>query len=400
MRIKAPPGHIAFILNRLSSEGHEGYLVGGSVRDAVLNRTVSDWDIATSAKPVEVASLFPKTVLTGEKFGTVTVVLPECSVEVTTFRTESDYIDGRHPENIEFATDLSEDLSRRDFTINAMAANVEGEIIDPFDAQSDIEKGIIRGVGGPNTRFSEDALRMFRALRFSAELGFEIEPETLKAIYANTGTAAQISSERIRIELEKTLMSQRPEVAGEMIKIGLLGRFVAVSGKNPEGLEKIANLPQEAMLRWCAFCAVLIKKDYIKTATELLHNLHLDGKTIKTCLRALTISEFTADKTEIKLLLSKNDAEIVRCAAAAFDVTEKSSPGAVSLLRKTDDILKSGECVTIGNLAVAGKDLLELGHSSGKGLGETLNKLLEHVIENPKDNTREKLLDIVETIKI
>jgi len=394
MKTGVPPEYIAEILNRLTSEGHESYLVGGSVRDAVMNRPIHDWDIATSAKPVEVASLFPKTVLTGEKFGTVTVVLPECMAEVTTFRTESDYTDGRHPGKVEFAANLNEDLSRRDFTINAMASSVDGKLFDPFGGMADIEKGIIRCVGGPNTRFSEDALRMFRALRFSAELGFTIEAETLKAIYANTGNAAQISSERIRIELEKTLMSQRPEVSGEMIKIGLLGKFVAVTGKSPKGLEKIASLPLDTMLRWCAFCGVLVKNEFINSATELLHNLHLDGKTIKICLRALSISEFTADKTEIKRLLAKNDAAVVRCAAAAYDVCSSSV-----LLEQTDSILKSGECVTVGKLAVTGKDLLERGHSSGKELGETLSKLLEHVINNPEDNNREVLLELAESIK-
>ena len=390
------PEYIAFILNRLISEGHECYLVGGSVRDTVMNRPVHDWDLATSAKPVEVASLFPKTVLTGEKFGTVTVVLPECTVEITTFRTEGEYSDGRHPEEVEFISNLNEDLSRRDFTINAMAKSPNGEVIDLFDGITDIKNRVIRCVGGPNTRFSEDALRMYRALRFSAELGFTIETETLKAIYANTGLAARVSSERIRVELEKTLMSQKPEVAGEMIKIGLLGRFIAVSGKSPEGIERIANLPAEAMLRWCAFCGILIKWKYIKSATDLLHNLHIDGKTIKTCSRALAITEFPVERIKIKQLLSKNDAAVVRCAAAVSDTLNDES----FLLKETDGILKSGECVTHGELAVSGRDLLELGHSSGKDLGETLNKLLEHVIENPKDNKREKLLDIVETIKI
>jgi len=398
MKITELPNHIRSLLNRLDSEGHESYIVGGSIRDAVMNRPIHDWDIATSAKPVEVASLFPKTVLTGEKFGTVTVVLPECTVEVTTFRTEDGYTDGRHPEEVEFVSSITEDLSRRDFTINAMAKSIDGELIDPFGGTADIEKRIIRCVGGPNTRFSEDALRMYRALRFSAQLEFTIEPETLKAIYANTGLAKNISSERIRVELEKTLMSQRPEVAGEMIRIGLLGRYISVSGKTPEGLERIKHLPAEQTLRGCAFCGILIKNGYIKSATELLHTMHLDGKTIKTYLRALAIPAFPTESVEIKRMLSKNDAAVVRCAAAVSDVLNET--GKESLLEKTDGIIASGECVTLGNLAVSGKDLLEMGHSSGKALGETLNKLLEHVVENPGDNNREKLLDIVESIKL
>jgi len=393
MTITAPPEHIASILNRLKSEGHDGFLVGGCVRDAVMNRPIHDWDLATSAAPVDIARLFPKTVLTGEKFGTVTVVLPECSVEVTTFRTEGEYADGRHPKEVEFVSDIDEDLSRRDFTMNAMAESVDGELIDPFGGINDIENRMIRCVGGPNTRFTEDALRMFRALRFSAVLGFTIESETLQAIYANAGMANRISTERIRIELEKTLMSERPEVAGEMIKIGLLERFMSISGKSPDDLEKIAKLPPEPVLRWCAFCAILLEKKYIKSAAELLHDMHLDGKTQKACLRALELPAFSADRVEIKQYLSKNDAIVVRCAAAAGDMFSEDN-----VLKSVDDILENNECSTVGELAVTGHDLLELGFQPGRELGEILNKLLDHVIVNPDDNTREKLLTQVKAI--
>ena len=393
MTITAPPEHIAFVLNRLASEGHDSYLVGGCVRDAVMNRPIHDWDLATSATPVDVARLFPKTVSTGEKFGTVTVVLPECPVEVTTFRTEGEYIDGRHPEEVEFVSNITEDLSRRDFTMNAIAESVDGELIDPFNGIEDIENGIIRCVGGPNTRFSEDALRMFRALRFCAQLGFTIENETLQAIYSGAGMASQISAERVRMEVEKTLMSQKPEIVGEMIKIGLLDKYVAISGKSPDGLEEIAKLPEEPTLRWCALCAILLDKHYINTATEFLHNMHLDGKTIKTCLRALTITDFPDDEKRIKRLLSKNDTVVVRCAAAASEALCECS-----LLEKIDKILSSGECVTLVGLAIAGRDLLAIGHPEGRELGETLNKLLEHVIENPSDNNREILLELASQI--
>ena len=393
MKITAPPAYIAFILNKLVSEGYDSYIVGGSVRDAVMNRPVHDWDLATSAKPVEVASIFSDTVLTGEKFGTVTVVLPECSVEITTFRTESDYNDGRRPDDVEFISNINEDLSRRDFTMNAMAESIEGELIDPFGGVEDIRNGIIKCVGGPNTRFSEDALRMFRALRFSAELGFSIESETLQAIYANTGLVNKISSERIRNELEKILMSQRPEIAGEMIKIGLLNKFIATSGKAPSGLEKLNILPRESMLRWCAFCAILLRQDFISTATELLQSMHLDGKTIKTCLRALVITDFPVDKIGIKQLLSKNDTAIVRSAAAVSDVLNE--PGNKNSLIKAEEIISSKECYSLGELSVTGRDLLEIGHPPGKELGETLGKLLDHVIENPHNNNRDKLLGLM-----
>jgi len=393
MRITAPPAYIAFVLNKLVSEGHDSYIVGGSVRDAVMKRPIHDWDLATSAKPVEVASIFSETVLTGEKFGTVSVVLPECTIEITTFRTESEYNDSRHPDEVEFVSNLNEDLSRRDFTINAMAESIEGELFDPFDGVEDIKNGIIRCVGGPNTRFAEDALRMFRALRFSAQLGFTIETETLQAIYANTGLVHKISNERIRIELEKILISNRPEVAGEMIMIGLLNKFISVSGKAPSTLERLNILPTEPMLRWCAFCAILLRQNFIGTATELLHSMHLDGKTIKACLRALTITDFPGDTSSIKQLLSKNDTAVVRCAAAVSDIFSESSD-ALSL-NLVEEIISSGECFSLGELGVTGRDLLEIGHQPGRELGETLNKLLEHVIKNPKNNNRETLLELM-----
>ena len=396
MKITAPPAHIVFLLNRLAAEGFDGYVVGGSVRDSVMGRPVRDWDLATSAAPVDVARLFPKTVLTGERFGTVTVVLPECSVEVTTFRTESEYTDGRHPGEVEFVSNLEEDLARRDFTMNAMAESVDGELIDPFGGIDDITNGIIKCVGGPNTRFTEDALRMFRALRFSAELGFNIEKETLQAIYANTGLADRISSERVRLELEKTLMSRRPEVDGEMIKIGLLGRFVAVSGKSHDDFKKIVYLPEDPVIRWCVFCGILVGRQYIKSASELLHNMHLDGKTIKTCVRALEIQEFPADRIEIKRLLSKHGDIVVRCAAAVNEVLDETGQGdrPPVLLELTDSVIRSGECITLGGLAVCGRDLLAAGHLPGQKIGETLNKLLDHVIVNPGDNNRETLMKL------
>jgi len=392
MKITAPPEHIVLILNKLTSEGFDSFIVGGSVRDSVMDRPVKDWDLATSATPVDIARLFPKTVQTGERFGTVTIVLPECSVEVTTFRTEGEYTDGRHPNEVEFVTSLEEDLSRRDFTMNAMAESVDGELIDPFGGIEDINNKIIRCVGGPNTRFTEDALRMFRAFRFSAELGFGVEKETLQAIYANTTLVDRISSERIRSELERVLMSQKPEVAGEMIKIGLLGKFIAVSGKSTDDFKKIAGLPEDPVLRWGVFCGILVNDQYIKSASELLHNLHLDGKTIKTCLRALEITDFPVGDIKLKRLLSKNDPAVVRCAAAIGDVFDESGTG--GRLEQTDRLLKSGECISLGGLAVCGRDLMAQGHPSGRELGETLDRLLDHVINNPGDNVREVLLEL------
>jgi len=371
-----------------------------------MGRHISDWDLATSATPAEVALLFPKTFMTGEKYGTVTVLTSEDPVEVTTFRTEGAYSDGRRPESVEFVTSLEEDLSRRDFTINSMAASPAGEVIDPFGGAADIENRTIRCVGDPESRFSEDALRMFRAFRFRAQLGFSIEPETLSAIYANASKAGLISAERVRVELEKTLMSDMPETAAEMIKAGLLSRYLAEDAEAPRGLEEIAGLPAEPVLRWCAFCFALLDTGAISSAAEFLREMRLDSKTASACSRALSIPVFPETRQEIKRLLAGYGVNAVRCAAAAATATATATAAAsrnadkgdngggagLSALSMTDEIIASGECFSLSCLAVTGSDLIALGHQPGREIGKTLDMLLSHVLEHPEDNVREVLL--------
>ena len=234
------------VLQKLTENGFEAYLVGGCVRDKLLGRPVHDWDVATSAMPEDVIRLFDKTTNIGERFGTVRVVLEDLSsfavlaqagserteqgglcptvaknigIEVTTFRADGEYLDSRHPESVQFVTSLHEDLRRRDFTVNAMAETISGEIIDPFGGLSDIEARLIRCVGDPATRFCEDALRIFRALRFSGELGFEIEPETLQAIDLCADRAQLIAADRVRAELKKTLKSPNPQIARKILSL-------------------------------------------------------------------------------------------------------------------------------------------------------------------------------------
>ena len=395
MTVFEAPEYIKQILSRLTENGHAAYLVGGCVRDALMRRTVHDWDIATSAPPVETARIFDKTVLTGERFGTVTVVLPEGMAEVTTFRSEGEYHDGRRPQNVEFVATVDVDLSRRDFTMNAMAISADGGLIDPFNGLDDINNKIVRCVGDPDARFNEDALRMFRAHRFSAELGFAIESETLNAIRRSSGKAALISAERVRVELEKTLMSQKPEAAGEMIRSGLLNRYLENKSKSPAGFERISMLPEEPTLRWSAFCSMLLDARLIKSVTGFLKELRLDKKTVKVCSAAMTIQCFPGDKTDIKRLLAKHGIDAVRCAAVACDVksVERRASGSPTLER-TDEVINSGECFSLCDMAVSGSDLFSQGYFPGRELGETLGKLLDHVVEHPEDNTREILLDI------
>ena len=422
------PASIAYTLRCIKEKGYDAYLVGGCVRDTAISRPVRDWDVATSANPEEVARIFAKTVPTGVRYGTVTVILPDAAVEVTTLRADGEYSDGRRPDTIELITSLDEDLSRRDFTMNAMALSASGEIIDPFNGLEDIKKRVIRCVGAPDVRFKEDALRMFRAYRFSAEIGFTIEQSTLAAIYANADRANLISAERVRAEIEKTLVSQRPEVVAEMIEACLLNDKFGIRnsefGIRSSSFERLARLPVEPALRWCAFCAVLFDNGIIQSCADFLHSLRLDAKTIKNCSAGAENSRIllqpankcdsqnaelmsgsrksTADaenpensgnevlRIRIKRLLARYGVDAARCAAAAADTLR-----AGSTLAYTDEIIASGECFSLKELSVTGHDLIAIGYKPGPELKKMLNELLEHAIEHPDDNVREALIDIV-----
>ena len=221
------PAGVRQCLETLDRERYYAYPVGGCVRDLLLGRTPGDWDVCTDARPERVMELFPRTVPTGLKHGTVTVLTEDGPVEVTTFRREGGYADGRHPDAVDFDATLAEDLARRDFTVNAMALDERGMVIDLYGGQMDLFRRLIRCVGDPDTRFAEDALRMLRAVRFAAQLGFSIEEGTLAAIRRNANRAAHLSGERIKAELEKILLSPRPEKAGDALRLGLLAHLGA-----------------------------------------------------------------------------------------------------------------------------------------------------------------------------
>lgn len=232
------PEKVSAIIRRLQSAGYEAYAVGGCVRDSLLNRVPVDWDITTSARPAEVKALFEHTVDTGIAHGTVTVLIDREGFEVTTYRIDGDYEDSRHPKQVEFTPLLSLDLSRRDFTINAMAYNNEAGIVDLFGGIQDLKNRVIRCVGDPDSRFGEDALRIMRAVRFCAQLGFEIEPTTLSAVASHAFELSRISAERIRVELTKLLLSDHPELLLTASKTGLTAVFL------PEFDQMLAT-PQE-----------------------------------------------------------------------------------------------------------------------------------------------------------
>ena len=248
------PEYVKICLDTLHRGGHAAHPVGGCVRDTLLGRKPGDWDVTTSARPEQVMALFSHTVPTGAHHGTVTVVLEGGTVEVTTFRREEGYADGRHPDMVCFDVGLTEDLARRDFTVNAMAFGAAGEVIDPFGGQEDLKKGVIRAVGDPRRRFREDALRILRAIRFAARLGFVIEPETASAMEEETARLACVSAERVVSELEKTLLSAAPEQVGEFFRLGAMERF-GCSCRQADW-KALSLLPAEGDFRWRELCAL------------------------------------------------------------------------------------------------------------------------------------------------
>lgn len=390
------PAYVTEVLLKLNECGHGAYLVGGCVRDMLLGRSIHDWDVTTSAGSAEVQELFPKTVETGARFGTVTVLTGGGSVEVTTFRSEGEYTDGRRPGRVKFISDLNEDLKRRDFTINAMAMKTTGDIIDLFNGREDITLQRIRCVGNPQSRFSEDALRMFRALRFSAELGFDIEANTMAAMKKCAPMAGNLSAERVRDETEKILMSERPELAGTAIRIGLFeGRVGRAAGELDE-LKRIAALPVKPALRWSAFSAVLKSQCLIDHAEAFLQYMRLDAKTLRCGGKGAqkAVNGPVPDRTGIKRLLADMGEETVLCMAAADETLRGGNA-----VRRVNEVLSSGECCSLKDLTVTGDDLMALGYTKGMVLGNTLHTLLEHVIEYPGDNKREILLKLAENSK-
>ncbi len=391
MEIPALPEHVGFVLSVLLSARHEAVLVGGCVRDLLLGRNPNDFDIATSAYPEETAALFPRVVLDGAAHGTVRVLTQGGPVEVTTYRSDGEYPDGRHPASVRFLSSLEEDLSRRDFTVNAMALSADGVLTDPFRGVSDLKRKIIRCVGEAEIRFREDALRMLRAVRFSAQLGFSIEEKTAAAIAACASLAARLSAERVRDEIEKTLCSPRPELSSEFLSRGLLISRLDDSSFSPGDFSRLRSLPNDPLLRWAGFGSLLVREGALSDLPAFFTRLRLDGKTIRACFAAVSILRggLPANAAGWRLALSRHGIPACRFAAAMA-----AARGDDSVFETLSSVLESGACFSQSGLAVRGGDLLPLGFS-GPAVGEAMNRLLLHVIRHPEDNEREKLLALV-----
>jgi len=398
------PKDVIFIIEELNKAGYEAYAVGGCIRDILLGRKPGDWDITTSAFPKEVKKIFKKTIDTGLQHGTVTVMLHRVGYEVTTYRIDGEYEDHRHPKNVVFTANLIEDLKRRDFTINAMAYNQETGIVDEFDGIKDLKQKRIRCVGNPKERFSEDALRMLRAVRFSAQLGFTIEEATEKAAYELSPMLEKISKERIQAELNKLLTSAHPEYIKKIYQIGL-SRYVLPQTEKFQDekiqskiIKLLKSLPSDSILRWAGFLSFCNEEEQF--GETILRNLKFDNHTIEFVSKLVKYFPMEAEPDEIKIRFALH--EMGEELYPLYLTLKKAELPSEKTLEKTEElyqrIVEREDCISLKTLQVTGKDLIKEGFLPGKELGRILNKLLLLVIENPKENNKERLLELAKRI--
>jgi tRNA nucleotidyltransferase (CCA-adding enzyme) len=429
---------VCYILDTLNQNGFEAFIVGGCVRDSLLKRQLKDWDITTSALPEEIVKLFDHTIPTGIKHGTVTVVINETNYEVTTYRIDGEYSDNRHPDEVIFTRSLKEDLSRRDFTINALAYNEAEGLVDMFNGIEDLHNKTIKCVGDADKRFNEDALRMLRAVRFACQLQFKIDEATYEAMRNNYLLLKNVSAERIREELNKVLLSAVPSQGIRILEetkllnyiIPELNETVGFDQRNPHHDKNvfdhimavldnsIENLPvrlgallhdigkprtfsidkkgighfyghnvvsaemSEPILKRLKFDNATIKKVLIIITEHMSAYNHMKNRTLKKFIGRVGV-ENLEDLFELQIADSKG---------------HKKNADYSPILKRRDDvkkILENGEPFTISQLKISGDDLIKIGFKPGKDIGIVLKDLLEKVMERPEMNTREKLLELV-----
>lgn len=367
------PAGVARCLAVLRQAGQAAHPVGGCVRDLLLGRTPGDYDVCTSARPEQVMALFERAIPTGIQHGTVTVLTEDGPVEVTTFRREGGYADGRHPDAVTFDVGLTEDLARRDFTINAMALTLDGHIVDPFGGRTDLEQRAIRCVGEPKRRFTEDRLRLFRAIRFGAQLDFHLEEQLLCALLELGPQPHNLPPERIRPEVEKSLCAPAPQWAGLLFSSGLLSAFLPKRVDVDTGV--LSALPSTPLARWAGLAALLRQEDV--DPLPLLRGLIPDRALIGPLTHALTLRVPT-DARGWRHLLSCHG-EATGQALAAMSLRSQ-------LFQDLEDVLAQHPCLSPKQLVLSGKDLVALG-LSGPDIGRAQRILLEHVLDHPEDNT-------------
>ena len=435
------PQSVKLIIDILENNGHEAFAVGGCVRDTILKRKPQDWDITTSAKPEEIKNLFHKTIDTGIEHGTVTVMIRHVGYEVTTYRIDGEYNDSRHPESVEFTSDLIEDLKRRDFTINAMAYNPKEGLVDAFGGIDDIKHKIIRCVGNPGERFGEDALRILRAVRFSAQLGFEIDDTTMEAIKELAPTLENISAERIYTELQKLILSNHPEKLITAYQAGITGVIFPEFDDMMECAQitpyhqynvgehtiiVMKNVPADRVMRWAALLHDVAKpkvmyidekngrthftghaKEGVEVATKIMRRLKMDNKTIKTVGRLIECHDdrpAQKEKTQeaVRRSVHKIGKDIyeqyLQLAYADFQGKsdygkEKGYDAYLYTCEQFELIMRENICTSTKELEIGGRDLVAAGCPTGSVIGEILDAMLEVVLKDPEKNKKEILLE-------
>lgn len=439
MKIELPED-VKKIIAVLEANGYEAFAVGGCVRDTLLLRIPGDWDVTTSAKPQEVKALFSHTIDTGIQHGTVTVMLHHVGYEVTTYRIDGEYEDARHPKEVIFTSNLIEDLKRRDFTINAMAYNENVGLVDAFDGMFDLEHKVIRCVGNPRERFSEDALRMLRAVRFAAQLGFSIDAETQAAIKELAFTLKKVSAERIAAELVKILVSAHPEAIRTAYTLGLTAVFLPEFDAAMQtmqhspyhmytvGEHSIAAMQNIQGEKLCRLIMLLhdIAKPVVRTtdkegcdhfaghaqvgadmAKTILRRLKFDNATIAFVVRMIKhhddrppiedkalvrrcISEIGLENMPIMIEIKRADI----LGQSPFDFASKMAY--VDALEQAYlEVIEKKQCVNKKDLCINGKDLIAMGMKPGVEIGRVLDTLFDMVIEHPELNEHEKLIAYV-----
>lgn len=434
------PEKVNKIIHTLQEHGYEAYAVGGCVRDSFLGREPMDWDITTSAMPEETKALFPHTFDTGIEHGTITVLLDHEGFEVTTYRVDGKYEDSRHPKEVIFVRNLKEDLLRRDFTINAMAYNEKEGLVDIFGGMDDLKAGIIRCVGNAQARFSEDALRILRGIRFAAQLGFELEDETREGMRLLAPTLRKISAERIQVELVKTLTSSRPDLLREAWKLGITKEFLpefdlamettqeTVHHMYTVGEHILHTLLEVRADRILRLTMLLhdIGKPYMKTmdadgvahfkghpeksselANEILHRLKFDNDTIRKVTKLVRYHDHRMPVTPAHVRRAIH--EIGEDLFPLYLEVRRADVSAQSMYQREEkvtdidgveklyhEIMERNECVSLKMLAVTGKDLIAAGMKPGKEIGQMLEHFLDLVLEHPELNQKEELLKRIE----
>lgn len=440
--IALPPG-VKQILHTLQAAGAQAYAVGGCVRDSLLGRVPEDWDITTSAKPQEVKKLFARTLDTGIQHGTVTVMLGKQGFEVTTYRVDGVYTDSRHPSEVTFTASLEEDLKRRDFTINAMAYNEETGLVDLFGGRKDLERCRITCVGDPYKRFSEDALRMLRGIRFCAQLGYTMEAATKEAIYQLAHTLTAISQERIREECMKILLSDHPEYLRIAYETGMTAVFFPewdeametfqyhphhCYGVGEHILHSVRNTEKRKEMRLAMLFHDIGKPAALKVDEEGITHFWNHGavgaKMTRIIMRRMKFDTLTMERT-VRMVRYHDygdevDPDIIFVRHAIHQIGGDLFPDlfavkradilAQSLYKRKEkldrlekfhrlyeEVMANHDCVTLEELAVNGNDLIAIGMKPGKALGEVLERLLNLVLDHPEYNQKDILLRHLES---